>query len=130
MHKKCTFLQTINFTVKLMGFLTSIFPDFCAQQIGGFTNIILRGLRRLKLRYDTYRMPVSTGRLFIIVADVRKISICKIACIYCLNKLSFLRSIKQDKRIFIIYLHIWGILHSWKCRGSGTSWSCFLHIPS
>jgi hypothetical protein len=32
--------------------LTSLFPDFCPQQVGGFIPIILRGL--LRLNYDEY----------------------------------------------------------------------------
>jgi hypothetical protein len=32
--------------------LTSLFPNFCPQQVGGFIHIILRGL--LRLNYDEY----------------------------------------------------------------------------
>ncbi len=37
--------------------LTSLFPDFCPQQFGGFIHIILRGL--LRLNYDEYIQGAS-----------------------------------------------------------------------
>ncbi len=51
--------------------LTLRFPDFCTQQLGGFINIVLRGL--LWLNYDNiYKMPVSTSGTFPIVFYVHK----------------------------------------------------------
>jgi hypothetical protein len=65
-----------------------------------------------------YKMERFKGRLFIIVADVRKISICKIACIYCLKKLPFLRKKNRTKEylLFTFIFEEFSILENAEAR--------------